>query len=89
MLGNKNDLPEALGTPELIERLDLKVCAGMGVWDQGAAHMPHECKIHSNEQGAQLVNTYAASEFTPFCPGGMSAACEQAAGIDGDCILRP
>ena len=29
VLGNKNDLPEALGTPELIERLDLKVCAGV------------------------------------------------------------
>ncbi len=26
VLGNKNDLPEALGTPELIERLDLKAC---------------------------------------------------------------
>ena len=33
VLGNKNDLPEALGTPELIERLDLKVRARMGLKD--------------------------------------------------------
>jgi hypothetical protein len=30
VLGNKNDLPDALGTPELIERLDLKARARAG-----------------------------------------------------------
>ena len=40
VLGNKNDLPEALGTPELIERLDLKAGACLGSRVCGAACVP-------------------------------------------------